>query len=159
MAVRKESMMESINPLFNEISRSQVKISTTKPKTRAERSDKTKNVKFSVEHLFYMKLRTYCKQAGVYYERKYRKPLSQTKFNTLLLRHMLKNLDMVDWEIPYKDSKRYMHTNLRINEYKQLGGPYGIGISKGFSDRKVVYLMMKAGVEWLQRSGDIEKII
>ncbi|WP_066297403.1 hypothetical protein [Bacillus sp. FJAT-29937] len=153
--------MNNINPLFAELNQyTPEKIKVQRPvKVRAERRDKQHNVKFPVDHLFHMKLRTLCKQLEPLYKQKYQKPLSQTKFNTLLLRYVLNHKEMVDWDLEYVDSKRYMHTNLLKLEYREIGGSYGIAIRKGYSDRKTVYLMMRAGLAWVERGGDIEKII
>ncbi|MED3554111.1 hypothetical protein [Cytobacillus praedii] len=153
--------MTSLNPLFAELN--QYKTAKNKPKQqikdRAERRDKQHNVKFPVDHIFHMKLRTYCKQLEPLYKTKYNRPLAQTKFNTLLLRYVLNHLELVDWELDYSDTKRYMHTNLLKLEYKEIGGSYGISIRKGISDRRTVYLMMRAGLTWVERGGNIEEII
>lgn len=159
--------MDNLNPLFQNLSQPLPKMkkrqnpnpSLDQTRKRAERSDKTKNCKFPVDSEFHIKLRTWSKQAAVPYQKKYNKPLSQTKFNTLLLRYLLKNQHLVDWNIPYKDSKRYMHTNLLKREYIDLGGPYGIAIEKGYSERKTVYIIMKAALKWLEKGGDINEIL
>lgn len=154
--------MDNLNPLFNEIGNrpsNRTKKTVYVAQQRKERSDKQKNIKFPVDHLFHLKLRTLCRQAAPAYQRKYRKPLSQTKFNTLLLRYVLNHVDMVSWELEYSDSKRYLHTNILKSEYKEIGGPYGLSIRIGFSDRKTVYMMMRAGLKWIERGGEIEEIL
>lgn len=156
--------MSSLNPIFDEIKSNNVPKTVSQPKgkstkPRKERSDKTQNTKLPVDHILHMQLRRYVKLAYPIYMRKMGKPLSQTKFNTLLLRYVLNHQDIINWDWPYQDSKRYMHTNLLKSEHREIGGPYGLAIQKGFSDRKTVYIMIKSGVQWLERGGDLEEII
>lgn len=164
MTLRKEDFMSSLNPIFDEIKSNKVPKTISQPKEkptkpRKERSDKTHNVKLPVDHILHMQLRRYVKLAYSLYMKKTGKPLSQTKFNTLLLRYVLNHQEIINWDWPYQDSKRYMHTNLLKSEHREIGGPYGLAIQKGFSERKTVYIMIKSGIQWLERGGDLEKII
>lgn len=88
-----------------------------------------------------------------------RQPLSQTKFNTILLRFGLQHDDILLWDTPYMDSKVYMHTNILETEYSDIGGPHGLAIRKNMSERKVVYHVMISVLKWLEGEGQIEKII
>jgi hypothetical protein len=167
--------MGYINPLFNDqpIKKDKPAVKTKKieerqvgiknkqktGKVRATRSDKTKNVKFPVDTITQMKLRSYMKLAERHYRMRGEEPLSQTKFNTLLLRFGLQYVDLIQWNIPYQDTKVYMHTNLLEQEYRDIGGPFGFAIEKSFSDRRVVYCIINSVLNWLEGEGDLEKII
>ncbi|RHW36004.1 hypothetical protein D1B31_18115 [Neobacillus notoginsengisoli] len=158
--------MGYINPLFNDSRIEKSKLAETpKPKIksnnnkRVTRKDKTHNIKFPVSDLTQMKLKSLCKQAARIYRIEGKQPLSQTKFNTLLLRYGLLNNDILTWNRPYQDSKVYMHTNLLETEYAEIGGPHGLTVRKNISDRKVVYHIMNSVLNWLERGGNLEKII
>ena len=114
------------------------------------------NIKFPVDPVMKLKLRTMCKQAS----RLNNMDISQTKFNTLLLRYGIQQIETVDFSIPYQDSKVYMHSNLKKNgEYPIIGGPYGIAIRYGISERRAVYCIMVAMIRWVEQSGKLEKIL
>ncbi len=162
-------MMDNLNPIFQQIKENhpQVKASKSKKpisnpginKVRAVRSDKQHNAKFPVEEVLQQQLRSLCKQVAPLYKRIYNKPLTQTKFNTLLLRYVLNNEQIIDWDIEYKNSKQYMHTNLLESEYSLIGGSNGLAIEKGYSERKTVYIMIQAGVRWFERGGSFEELL
>lgn len=156
--------MEYINPLFknSEI----VKPKKTEEqkikqmdRIRAVRNDKTHNIKFPVTSVVQLKLKSHCKQAARLFRAVGKEPLSQTKFNTLLLRYGLRKEHLQRWNHEYKDTKVYMHTNVLETEYEEIGGPHGFSVRKGLSDRKVVYQVMLSVLNWLEGEGDIEKII
>lgn len=114
------------------------------------------NIKFPVDPVMKLKLRTMFKQAA---RLPNKRPLSQTKFNTLLLRYGLQHLERVDWTIPYVDSKVYMHTNVKAEEYKIIGGPYGLALRYGLSERRAVYCIMFAMIRWVEQNGELEEIL
>lgn len=152
--------MKYIDPIFSNHNNNLIKIQKqTSTKLRQTRSDKTKDVKFPTNQILYMKLKTMCKQASDLNKKRGEEPLTQTKFNTLLLRYGLNHLDIVDWETPYQDTKLYMHSNILELEYKKIGGPYGIAIGKGLSERRTVYCIIHAVVKWIERGHLLEEII
>lgn len=156
--------MEFINPLFknNEIvkpKKTEERAIKQTDRIRAVRNDKTHNVKFPVTSVVQLKLKSHCKQAARIYRALGKEPLSQTKFNTLLLRYGLKNNRILRWDHEYKDTKVYMHTNVLETEFEEIGGPHGLSVRKGLSDRKVVYQVMLSVLSWLEGGGSIEKII
>jgi hypothetical protein len=157
--------MEYINPIFNNIKIENNKKLTTIPakktlKKRAPRSDKTHNIKFPVSTITQIKLKSLCKQAQRNFQSLGKPPLSQTKFNTLLLRYGLQHEEILSWNHEYKDTKVYMHINLLETEYaSMIGGPYGLSIQKNLSDRKVVFHIIQSVLKWIEGEGDIEKII
>ncbi|TYS60718.1 hypothetical protein FZD47_21150 [Bacillus infantis] len=126
---------------------------------RAVRKDKTHNIKFPLTSVQQMKLRSYCKQAARIYKNKRIEPLSQTKFNNALLRFGLKNEELIHWDMPYRDSKIYMHSNITEIEYQDIGGPFGLSVRKNLSDRKTVYFIILSVLGWLESGGDLEKIL
>ncbi|WP_282155809.1 hypothetical protein [Cytobacillus gottheilii] len=129
-------------------------------KTRQKRADATHSIKFPVDPIERMKLKTYCKQAKRILEQAGKPPLSQTRFNNALLRFGLKNQQHIDWNLNYKDSGVYMHSNLLESEYQDIGGPHGIAVRKNLSERKVVYLVMLSVIRWLEGGeGTLEKIL
>ena len=156
--------MDYINPLFKDSAIVKPKKPAGQKKknlerVRAVRNDKTHNVKFPVNQIVQLKLKSHCKQAARLYRALAREPLSQTKFNTLLLRYGLKNDHIQRWDHEYKDTKVYMHTNVLETEYEEIGGPHGLSVRKGLSDRKVVFQVMLSVLYWLEGEGEIEKII
>jgi hypothetical protein len=156
--------VEFINPLFKENEITKLKKPTevgmkTSTKKRAIRSDKTHNVKFPVSSVVQLKLKSHCKQAARIYRLQGKEPLSQTKFNTLLLRFGLKNTVIQSWDHAYQDTKIYMHTNVLETEFEEIGGPHGLSVRKGLSDRKVVFHIMLSVITWLEGEGSIEEII
>ncbi|QCJ45513.1 hypothetical protein FAY30_26610 (plasmid) [Bacillus sp. S3] len=157
--------MGYINPLFNNTA-----ITKTKPpsavqkkqsdKIRATRSDKTHNIKFPVTPILQMKLKSYLRQAKRMYQIEGKEDITQTKFNTLLLRYGLAHKKILIWNHEYQDTKVYMHTNILEIEYeKEIGGPHGLTIQKNLSDRKVVFHIILSVLRWLEGGGDIEKIL
>ncbi|WP_274856883.1 hypothetical protein [Bacillus methanolicus] len=156
--------MGYINPLFNKPTiineiKLKEKTLTKAVKNRAVRKDKTHNIKFPVSPIIQMKLKSYCKQAGRIYKKQGKEPLSQTKFNTLLLRFGLQHEEILKWTHDYNDTKVYMHTNILETEYTEIGGPHGLAIRKNLSDRKVVYQIMLSVLQWLEGGGTLEKIL
>jgi hypothetical protein len=129
-------------------------------KTRSKRSDATHSIKFPVDPIQQMKLKTYCRQAKRIYQLKGREPLSQTKFNNMLVRFGLKHLYLAKWSEEYKDSGVYMHTNLLETEYVDIGGPHGLAVRKNLSERKVIFFIIASVLSWLEGGeGSLEKII
>lgn len=157
--------MDYINPLFNHTEKTKEnKLSTHQTKKhkpiRATRSDKTHNIKFPVDSITQMKLKSLCKQANRIYPQQGKDNLKQTKFNTLLLQYGLNHKDLIRWDYEYKDTKVYMHTTLLEIEYeREIGGPHGLAIRKNLSERKVVYQIMMSILQWIERGGELEKII
>lgn len=156
--------MDYINPLFNNNEKTKLKrpAATKNEKhirTRSVRSDKCRNIKFPIDTLMQIKLKSFAKQAARIYRAKGKEALSQTKFNTLLLRYGLENGSILCWNHEYKDTKVYMHTNILETEYEEIGGPHGLSVRKGLSDRKVVYQIMFSVLKWLEGEGSLEKII
>lgn len=162
--------MSSLNPFFEEL-----KNERNKPKAiqktsfedpsyfirsiRKVRKDKQHDIKFPVDYAMKVKLRTLCKTGNYIYKKKYGKPLTQTIFNTQLLRFSLVRRNDVEFSIAYKDTKEYMHTHLLETEYNQQGGLRDIAIAHDFSDRRAVYCMIHYAVSWLERGGSLEEIL
>jgi hypothetical protein len=150
-----------INPLFGEqkiIKESSSSKKSSKP--RKIRSDKTHTIKFPVNEIERMKLRSLCKQVKLMLEEQGKPTIEQTKFNTLLLQYALDNQHLISFDLPYKDSKNYMHTSILRTQYeREIGGPHGLNVRKGMSDRKIAYMGVISILNWLERDGDIEKII
>jgi hypothetical protein len=157
--------MRYIDPIFTSLDHKTPKDNKVMPRPKSEkirrvRSDKTHDVKFPVDTLLSMKLRTLCKQAARTSYEKREKPLTQTKFNTCLLRHGLKHQELILWDQEYRDPKgKYMHTTLLESEYSDIGGPYGIAIRNNLSERKTVFLIISSMVNWLERGGSIEEVL
>lgn len=156
--------MESLNPMFQNTPSK--KMISKKEKTekvinnkRQMRSDKCHNIKFPVSPVTQMKLRTYCKQLKERYQTKDGKDISQTAFNTSLLRFGLRHMEILEWDMDYVDPKVYMHTMLKEKEYQEIGGPYGLAIQKQISERKVVYYIMTSVIRWIEKGGSLEKIL
>lgn len=143
-------------PLKQSKKPSQPKKSSNQP--RKTRSDKRHNVKFPVNQMEQMQLKTACKQASTWYKVHKKKELTQTAFNTYLLNYALNHLELVNWNKPYKDSKRYMHTQALESDYQLIGGPYGLAIEKGLSERKVVYYLVISALERLRREENYVEI-
>jgi len=156
--------VDYINPLFNnnEITKPKRPAATKSEKpirTRSIRIDKCRNVKFPIDTIMQMKLKSFAKQAARINRTKGKEALSQTKFNTLLLRYGLEHGSILGWDHEYKDTKVYMHTNILETEYEEIGGPHGLSVRKGLSDRKVVFHIMLSVIKWLEGEGSLEKII
>lgn len=160
--------MEYVNPLFKEqrIIKKENKINPSKilegkvKKDRKVRSDKTHNLKFPVSSIEKMKLKYLCKQVQRRAEEQGTEPIRQTKLNTLLLLYGINNQHILSWDWPYKDSKNYMHTNPLETIYeREIGGPFGLAIQKGFSERKTAYMVIMSVLRWLEGEGNIEKIL
>jgi len=160
--------MEYINPLFkeqkmiNEQQKPQL-INNTEEKKRKNRKiriDKTHKLKFPVTNIEKMKLQSLCKQVQRNLKARGFDPIQQTKLNTLLLQFGLKNQTILTWEWPYQDSKQYMHTNLlEIDFEREIGGPYGLAIQKGLSERKTTYMIIMSVLKWIEGGGSIEQFI
>lgn len=157
-------MGDYINPLFKEQKIIKANSSASKkisePQPRKTRSDKTHNIKFPVTEIERMQLRSLCQQVKRAFAQQGRKPLEQTQFNTLLLKYGLDNQHILTWDWPYRDSPTRMHTNILETQYeREIGGPHGLAVRKGLSDRKVAYMTIMSVLEWLKGDGNIEKII
>ncbi|WP_180954677.1 hypothetical protein [Bacillus sp. V5-8f] len=44
-------------------------------------------------------------------------------------------------------------------EYEDVGGPYGLAITNGFSDRKAIYMMVISAMEHVKGSGKYNEIL
>lgn len=159
----------SLNPFFSEKPKQEKKPVAIMPPTvskqvkktnnsRKVRSDKTHNLKFPVTPVEHMELRTTCKQASDLYKRLKNDDLTQTKFNTYLLNYALKNLAIVNWNRPYQDSKKYMHATPLETIYQDIGGPHGLAIQKGISERKVTFYLVLSALKFIKGDGDYAKI-
>ena len=91
---------------------------------RKIRSDKCHSIKFPVTENEQIRMKVACKKADKVYKKiyGYDQKLTQTLFNTLLLQYALKNLDKVNWERNYKDTKLYLHTKPTEKVYELIGG-------------------------------------
>ena len=144
--------MENLNPFFhtthhkNGIAKKSERPVSTRLKRRI-RSDKCHNIKFPVDPILKMKLKTYCKL----HQERFGQEWTQTKFNTALLRFGLKHLEQVNWSIPYKDTRIYFHTMLRESEYKKIGGAYGIAIRNRISERRSVYCILVSMLQLIEK--------
>ncbi len=159
----------SLNPFFSEkkiperkpvVINSPVNPAQSKKsiKPRKTRSDKTHNLKFPVTPVEHMELRTTCKQVSNLYKQLKNDDLTQTKFNTYLLNYALKNLAIVNWNRPYQDSKKYMHVTPLETIYQDIGGPHGLAIQKGISERKVTFYLVLSALKFIKGDGDYAKI-
>lgn len=127
------------------------------PPVKKGSNNRQHNIKFPVDPVMKLKLRTMFKQAA---RLPNKRPLSQTKFNSLLLSYGLQHIEHVDWTIPYVDSKVYMHTHAKAEDYQTIGGPYGLALRYGLSERRAVYCIMFAMIRWVEQSdGKLEEII
>ena len=139
--------MSIINPFIDELPSRQPE----KP-----RQKRIHNIKFPIDAVLKLKLRTLCKQMSRFKG----EVISQTNCNTMLLRYGLKHLDCVNWDIPYQDCKVYMHTHLKKEtEYPLIGGPFGLAIRYGLSERRTVYCIMVAALRRIEQGGTLEEII
>jgi hypothetical protein len=159
--------VDFINPLFENDKQKEKqkytrKVTSESNRIRKKRADATRNIKFPVDQVYHMKLRTLFKQALAVQKRRgdaEHNLITQTKFNTLLLRYGLGHQNLITWNNPYKDTKKYFHTYILETEYPQIGGPYGLSILKQVSDRQVVYHIVTSIVDWLERSGNYDEIL
>ncbi|MDR4950404.1 hypothetical protein [Neobacillus cucumis] len=156
--------MESLNPMFQDTQSKKIISKKKEPesfpkKKRETRSDKCHNIKFPVTPIMQMKLRTLCKQMNRFLQSKEGQPLTQTAFNTTLLQFGLSHIEIVDWVLDYKDTKTYMHTMLKENKYKEIGGPYGLAIQKQFSERRAVFIIMASVLLWIEKGGSLAEIL
>ncbi|MEX3623636.1 hypothetical protein [Viridibacillus arvi] len=124
---------------------------------RKVRSDKCRDIKFPVTKEEQIRLKSACKLADYRYKqlRGNIQKLTQTRFNTLLLKYALNNERIINWNRSYVDSKVYMHTKPNEEEYKTIGGPYGISITRAISDRKSVYCLVISALEIFEQKGEI----
>ncbi|WP_028393973.1 hypothetical protein [Bacillus cihuensis] len=155
--------MKYINPIFskrnNDSSEKTVKATSSKA-TRKTRSDKTHDIKFVTTQILHMKLQTLCKQATRLYKPHTNERLTQTKFNTMLLRYGLNHQHIINWSADYTDKQGYMHVRpLEESEYTELAGPYGLSIRHRLSERRTVYCIVYSVVLWLERGGSLEEIV
>lgn len=159
---RKGRGMEYINPLFSDSGKVLKDEQTRRKRVRNEkngravRSDKTHSIKFPVTPVSQMKLRSHLRQAKRLYPHK---NLTQTTFNTLLLRYGMNHPEIIKWNQPYRDTKVYMHTKILKKEYEIYFGPHGFSVQKNMSDRKAVHHIILSVLSWLERGGTYEEII
>ncbi len=155
--------MENLNPLFKNLQRGDTILETEsisqQTTKRATRSDKQHNIKFPVSPLTRMKLRTLCKSVERSYQQESGKTMSQTVFNTSLLRYGLRHPALLEWNTEYIETKTYMHVMVPKTLYQEIGGPYGLAIRHGLSERKVVFHIIHSILIHLERGNSIEKII
>lgn len=162
--------MTSLNPFFEEMKKKDPKpkaIQQTSSEgsshqitsVRKVRKDKQHDIKFPVDYVMKVKLRTLCKTLNPIYKQKTGKSLTQTACNTLLLRFGLTRWKDVNYAMDYTDTKEYMHTYLLETEYGERGGLHEVAILKDLSDRRVAYCMIHHTVTWLERGGSIEEIL
>lgn len=150
-----EGEMKYINPIKNytEIKKNE---SENKQKKRSTRKDKKHNIKFPVDSVTQMKLRSYFREA----KRISSKKITQTQFNTSLLQFGINHQHLINWELKYIDTKVYMHTNIHEIIYEnEIGGPHGLAIRKHMSERKVVYHIVTSILLWIEREGSLDEIL
>lgn len=129
---------------------------------RQIRSDKCKDIKFPISKNEQIRMKIACKKTAILYKKIHGpdEKLTQTHFNTLLLRYGLKQTNEIDWNRPYIDTKIYMHAKPTEKEYEStLGGTQGIGTLKALSDRKLLYLIVIAALEILERKEDYHNVL
>lgn len=162
--------MSSLNPFFEEMKKKDPKPKAIQKTSsggsshkitsvRKVRKDKQHDIKFPVEYVMKVKLRTLCKTLNPIYKQKTGKSLTQTACNTLLLRFGLTRWKDVNYAMDYADTKEYMHTYLLETEYGERGGLHEVAILKDLSDRRVAFCMIHHTVAWLERGGSIEEIL
>lgn len=130
---------------------------------RKIREDKCHPIKFPLSKDEQIRLKVACKKAELIYKDiyGYDQKLTQTHFNTLLLRYALKQLDIesIDWKRIYKDTNLYLHTKPTEIEYQLIGGPDGLATINGISERKLVYYLVLTIFEILERQGAIKNVL
>ena len=84
---------------------------------RKTRKDKTHNIKFPVDPITQIKLKSFAKEAKGMNELRGKEGITKTKLNTALLRFGIEHLELINWSQSYKDTKVYMHTNCLQTEY------------------------------------------
>ncbi|MEG6533256.1 hypothetical protein V6C20_06910 [Caldibacillus thermoamylovorans] len=154
--------MGYINPLFSKSEIMNKKLKPLSSKTnRKTRNDKTHNIKFPIDSINQIKLKSYSKEAKRICELQGKDGITQTKFNTALLRYGLKHIELVKWCHTYKDTKVYMHTNLLKTEYELfISGPHGLSVQKNLNDRRVVFHIINSLINLLDKGEvNIEEII
>ena len=134
---------------------------STSVRNRQTRSDKCKDIKFPVSKNEQIRLKIACKNTDILYKEKHgsNEKLTQTRFNTLLLRYGMNYTNEINWNRPYTDTKLYMHAKPTIKEYELLGGPEGIGTINGISDRKLFYLIVITALEILESKEDYYNVL
>lgn len=157
--------MDFINPIFNHTEiineqKSNLHQSPIKTYKRKTRSDKTHNVKFPVDSITQMKLKSFLRQTNRLYRLQGKEELKQTKFNTLLLQFALRHKEIIRFDHEYNDTKVYLHTTLLEMEYeREIGGPHGLAVRENLSERKVVFHIMMSVLHWIEGEGHLEKIL
>lgn len=136
-------------------------ISKQSSQVRLPRSDKCHDIKFPVQLAELVRFKQACKQADIIYKRHkgFGQKLSQTKFNTLLLRYSLNNPHKIKWDRPYSGSKHFLTTKPLEREYLDIGGPYGFSTTIAMSDRRVVYCLVLSALEAVERGVSYESIL
>lgn len=147
--------MKYINPLFSDSEivnkKSEIVSDKTKPK-RKTRGDKTHNIKFPVDPVTQIKLKSYSKEAKRICELRGIEPITQTKFNTALLNYGLKHIELIKWNHPYKDTKTYMHTNILKTDYDlYIDGPHGLSVQKNLNNRRIVFQIIHSVIHLLEK--------
>lgn len=142
--------MNNKEPIFHNFFDEKLdELSHVKKSPRKIRSDRAVDVKFPVTEDQEFVLKTSfkkCKQVSPDMH------LTQTKYNTMLLKYALDHLEIVFWERLYKDTGKYKHTKLAIKHYEQINGLYGIADTRGLTERKTVYLMVISALEFIERT-------
>ncbi|MEH6941034.1 hypothetical protein [Bacillus sp. JJ722] len=155
--------MGFINPIKKNINNDNNQpqtIKTVSNTMRKKRSDKKHTTKFPVDHILAVRLKTACKQLNRYRNEQHLPAMTQTEFNTKLLETGLSRMELIDYSLPYKDTKQYMQTKLLESEYQSsIAGPYGIAVRMNLSERKVVYFIVHSILLHIERGGNIEEII
>lgn len=128
---------------------------------RRIRSDKCRDIKFPITKNEQVRLKIACKEADILYKKLYGYDgkLTQTHFNTLLLKYALQHIQEINWHKSYKDTKLYMHTKPTERDYEWIGGPRGLSTKHAISDRKLVYLLVISILELLERKGDFNSVL
>lgn len=159
-SVKQESKSHQIK---NNVPFKQTKQSANHRKTR---SDKCHDIKFPITLEEKVRLKIAFKQANIIYKQLFGfdKKITQTSFNTALLRyslHVLRyNQNFVSWDRQYSDSPFYMHTKPKEYEYNDIGGTYGLSTRKGLSDRKTVYCLVLSALEKIEKGdGKYEDVL
>ncbi|MCZ2845856.1 MAG: hypothetical protein O2U61_05080, partial [Candidatus Bathyarchaeota archaeon] len=87
-------------------------------------------------------------------------PMTQTKFNTHLLRYSLQNKEIINWHLDYVDQHKYFfHTKLPEGEFNYIGGLYGLADQKGLSYRQTVFFMIVSSLIYFERKDDFNEIV
>lgn len=124
---------------------------------RKVRSDKGHDVKFPVSDELKFRFKTLLKQFLFHHPTI---SMTQTKFNTHLLRYSLQNKKIINWHLNYVDQHKYFfHTKLPEGEFNYIGGLYGLADQKGLSYRQTVFFMVVSSLIYFERKDDFNEIV